>query len=226
MGIRVLCPNGHKLNLKASQAGKRGICPHCGAKFQIPAADAPVGQNEPAAPTPTTAAVAEPKPAPPPAPPSEVPWYGCPPSGGQYGPIRLQLLRQWLDEGRVTHDSLVWREGWLQWAPVQEALAELAPSGPPSKPAAWSGVAPQQPLEPREPSEVAPPSLPRILVRKDRSDNVAADVPAAFPPVIEPARSVVRGGRRRRRRSVQLVAWLTVAVVVLVIIFAWVLLNH
>ena len=38
MGIRVYCPNGHKLNVKDSQAGRRGICPHCGAKFTIPAA--------------------------------------------------------------------------------------------------------------------------------------------------------------------------------------------
>lgn len=36
MGIRFYCPNGHKLNVKAFQAGMRGICPYCGAKVQIP----------------------------------------------------------------------------------------------------------------------------------------------------------------------------------------------
>ena len=36
MGIRFYCPNGHKLNVKAFLAGRRGICPHCGAKVQIP----------------------------------------------------------------------------------------------------------------------------------------------------------------------------------------------
>lgn len=36
MGIRFYCPNGHKLNVKSFQAGRRGICPHCGAKVQIP----------------------------------------------------------------------------------------------------------------------------------------------------------------------------------------------
>jgi len=36
MGIRFYCPNGHKLNVKAFQAGKRGICPHCGASVDIP----------------------------------------------------------------------------------------------------------------------------------------------------------------------------------------------
>ncbi|MEZ6119247.1 MAG: DUF4339 domain-containing protein [Pirellulaceae bacterium] len=36
MGIRFLCPNGHKLNVKDFLAGKRGICPDCGAKFIVP----------------------------------------------------------------------------------------------------------------------------------------------------------------------------------------------
>jgi hypothetical protein len=45
MGIRFSCPNGHSLHVKEFLAGKRGICPSCGAKFVIPAA------NEPAEPT-------------------------------------------------------------------------------------------------------------------------------------------------------------------------------
>lgn len=36
MGIRFYCPNGHKLNVKEFQAGQRGICPKCHAKFDIP----------------------------------------------------------------------------------------------------------------------------------------------------------------------------------------------
>ncbi len=31
MGIKFLCPNGHKLNVKSFLAGKRAICPRCGA---------------------------------------------------------------------------------------------------------------------------------------------------------------------------------------------------
>ena len=38
MGIRFLCPNGHKLNVKEFLAGKRGICPQCDAKFLVPTA--------------------------------------------------------------------------------------------------------------------------------------------------------------------------------------------
>jgi hypothetical protein len=36
MGIRFYCPNGHRLHVKSFQAGKRGICPHCDARFRIP----------------------------------------------------------------------------------------------------------------------------------------------------------------------------------------------
>jgi hypothetical protein len=36
MGIRFSCPNGHRLNVKNFLAGKRGVCPQCGAKFIIP----------------------------------------------------------------------------------------------------------------------------------------------------------------------------------------------
>ena len=36
MGIRLQCPNGHKVHVKAFLAGKRGVCPQCGATFDIP----------------------------------------------------------------------------------------------------------------------------------------------------------------------------------------------
>lgn len=39
MGIRFLCPNGHKLNVKSFLAGKRAICPDCGARVLVPFPD-------------------------------------------------------------------------------------------------------------------------------------------------------------------------------------------
>ena len=42
-------------------------------------------------------------------------WYVQPPSGGQYGPASGDIMRTWIAEGRVTRDSLVWREGWAEW---------------------------------------------------------------------------------------------------------------
>ncbi len=57
MGIRFTCPDCTKrLNVKAFLAGKRGICPHCGAKVEIPYQTQP----EEAAAAPTAAPVASP----------------------------------------------------------------------------------------------------------------------------------------------------------------------
>lgn len=36
MGIKFHCPNGHKLNVKAFLAGKKGVCPKCGTGVRIP----------------------------------------------------------------------------------------------------------------------------------------------------------------------------------------------
>ncbi len=213
MGIRFYCPNGHKLNVKAFQAGRRGICPYCGSKFLIPSqstrrsskeeravrralaaafpgvnpasgdiasgisGNMPVGSAQASAPnpslsTPTLAAsnagadispqqtnyspqpdgagtgLASPilptpavsaanvlttfslddpslalrqeRPADPFIEAGDVVWYVRPPSGGQYGPATGKLMRQWLAEGRISPDTLVWREGWRDW---QRALA-------------------------------------------------------------------------------------------------------
>src|SRR5690606_7664695 len=61
MGIRFTCPQGHSLNVKAELAGKRGVCPQCGAKVQIPIPEAKTSpQNDPiptvVVPSPTDAA--------------------------------------------------------------------------------------------------------------------------------------------------------------------------
>jgi len=64
MGIVAFCPNQHRIKVKDHLAGKKGVCPHCGARFRIPTASEPVAPAEPslpatpAAPVPTPAASA------------------------------------------------------------------------------------------------------------------------------------------------------------------------
>lgn len=36
MGIVAFCPHGHRVKVKDHLAGKKGICPTCGARFRIP----------------------------------------------------------------------------------------------------------------------------------------------------------------------------------------------
>jgi len=195
MGIRFYCPNGHKLNVKAFQAGRRGICPYCGVSMMIPTestispnkstsgqggppggpstvqptsqpfgastasamahpATQPVSSSpaaatssvaptpvelsrspapaEPLAAAPTGAAsrgaVSSPMTGVPPDPLTEAPtavWYVRPAAGGQYGPATCEIMRTWLNEGRVGADSLVWREGWHDWQEAHQVFPQL-----------------------------------------------------------------------------------------------------
>ena len=224
MGIRFYCPNGHKLNVKEFQAGRRGICPYCGTKFLIPShstrksskedravrrafaasafpsintplqnTESGISGNMPAGSAQTS--TSQPSPLPPgiaaskseldvlpqptdyfsqqdggrtgfdshilptPADPTanilttfslddpsvalkqdvsadplseagDVVWYVRPPSGGQYGPATGKLMRQWLNEGRISPDTLIWREGWRDWQQAAAVFRQLRTSDP------------------------------------------------------------------------------------------------
>jgi hypothetical protein len=219
MGIRFNCPNGHKLNVKDFQAGRRGICPYCGAKFVIPtqstrksskeeraalralrtsvpvinpavgfAGTVPAGPSQmfsanpstsqtrtdpaqtgaeilsqspffsspqdvagsafglPVLPNPMdamTSSMLKPeslqnasessmqaRPADPFIEAGDVVWYVRPPSGGQYGPATSKLMRQWLAEGRIGPNTLVWREGWRDWQQASEVFHQLRKNYP------------------------------------------------------------------------------------------------
>jgi hypothetical protein len=52
-------------------------------------------------------------------------WYVRPPSGGQYGPADGQVFHGWLQDNRVSPDSLVWRDGWPQWQLAGDVFVEL-----------------------------------------------------------------------------------------------------
>lgn len=161
MGIRFACHVcGKHLNIKRELAGRRGICPGCHARFRIPLEDAersaPIESKESMQSRPlASSAVAGAAPAVPPgsrrqeqapaviqqadlastslledAP--DATWYVRPPSGGQYGPASNDILKEWIEEGRVAATALLWRDGWPQWRDAGEALPELAdqlPSG-------------------------------------------------------------------------------------------------
>ena len=156
MGIRFYCPNGHKLNVKAFQAGKTGICPQCGAKMQIPLkstrsptrpwesrrkqkearaaaaekADVAAESSAPPVPPAGTATVAgsASKLPDPLADAADVVWYVRPASGGQYGPAKSDVMRSWIGEGRVASDTLVWREGWREWRDAGNVFPQLSPN--------------------------------------------------------------------------------------------------
>jgi len=174
MGIRFNCPNGHKLNVKSFLAGKRGICPHCGAKVLIPRESTRPSSKElreaqaaGGGPKPTPrplpmnhgAGGAEPATSTPADPIAEAPdavWYVRPPSGGQYGPAPGETMRRWIAEGRVSADTMVWRDGWPDWKLASAVFPDLAAGGS-SIP---TGIQPTDDRESQTSSAGSSPSFP------------------------------------------------------------------
>ena len=187
MGIKFHCPQGHKLNVKAFLAGKKGVCPKCGTRVRIPTASEPglgdadddeeaggsaaalpgngsakaaggaaIATAAPAMPAAVMPAAPVPAPTLPmpaprapamPAQPAPLPttsvgdpiaeapgaiWYVRPPSGGQFGPARGDVMRKWIAEGRVSSDSLVWREGWSDWQNAGKLFPNLQAANTPA----------------------------------------------------------------------------------------------
>ena len=115
MGIRFSCPNGHKLHVKNFLAGKRGVCPECGVTVDIPAVGIHRQPPGPAAATqsvnPTTVAASTFT-----TPPEDgAEWFVRSPSGEQFGPAAESVFREWIEQGRVTENCLVLKEGWRDW---------------------------------------------------------------------------------------------------------------
>ncbi len=113
------------VNLRPAPAQKPSPTPSPGqpgpAAATTPAPTTLAAPTTPAAPTqPATPEPADPI--------SEAPdmiWYVRPPSGGQFGPAAGELMRTWLSEGRVSADSLVWREGWRDWQEAGKVFPKL-----------------------------------------------------------------------------------------------------
>jgi hypothetical protein len=140
MGIRFLCPNGHKLNVKTDLAGKRAICPDCGAKLVVPAAGtAPsesslqnlsvIGRATAAPGPPHNTAATDPSVAPAS---QTIVWYVHSESGDQLGPLERDELATWIVDGRVTAETYLWRVGWPDWRTASNAAHELPAPLPPT----------------------------------------------------------------------------------------------
>ncbi|MGI5832903.1 MAG: DUF4339 domain-containing protein [Thermoguttaceae bacterium] len=152
MGIRCHCPNGHKLNVKTEQAGKIGICPKCGVRFQIPLestrisrsqrqeasdlaenATRPAGQDAPLEMSPPNETLSAAPAAKPDA------WYIQGGDGREYGPVTLGVIRNWIAEHRVAASTLVWKEGSSEKKEARNVFPEFATAPPPIPTSAPSG---------------------------------------------------------------------------------------
>ena len=154
MGIKFLCPNGHKLNVKTELAGRKGRCPSCGVSLLVPTESvvektvelaesdenrtiALTGTLVPkiessddpeykAAPDPTPMQSNEPLPV---GGSGDV-WYIQVPGGPQFGPATGDVVNDWIKERRIAPAMLVWKEGWSDWRVAGTVFNELSESFP------------------------------------------------------------------------------------------------
>lgn len=188
MGIRFLCPNGHKLHVKSHLAGRKGVCPTCGVKIVIPQ-DSVASSAAPSV-APTQAASA----------PASAGWFVRGADGDQYGPAPEELFESWIEEGRIAGDTWIWREGWPEWRQASDALPGRIP------PAASPAPSPPQPA----PSEPAPePEAFRPVVTGETAwpaaaaDDEDAGEPAGFAIDVERADSISRLRKTHTRRQLK-----------------------
>lgn len=85
-------------------------------------------------------------------------WYVIIPSGERFGPAQTEVMRQWLETGRVSADCLVWRDGWADWQQAGAVFPQFRNSLPAA--AAISGPSRSEPIIP-----AAISALPRSTTR-------------------------------------------------------------
>jgi len=128
---------------------------------------------------------------------SESSWYVRPPSGGQYGPATTELLKKWIEEGRVAATALLWREGWPQWRDASEALPELIAKLPEND------------------ASSSPASAP---ISNSRQPAVASAKPIEVEPTPLTGKADIGTNRRKQsHRRIYLIGVLTVLVVTLIV---------
>lgn len=147
----------------------------------------------------------------------EATWYVRPPSGGQYGPAPGGLFREWLSEGRVTANSLVWRTGWTEWQLASAVFPRLAVASglPPAH--AVRGTAPQSTTLPTAAAVggVGPSGTPM------RGSFVRVGEELSEDPVVQQ-----RQRRQREKRNMLLASGILFMIVVMLLIALIVVLSR
>jgi hypothetical protein len=171
----------------------------------------------------------------------ELQWYVVPPTGTDpFGPADGPTMQQWIGQGRVAPNSLVWRQDWTDWRKAgtvwSQLLLNVAAEAEREKPRLRPTPAPQfsaLPL-PSMPVETPPPQSlpPRAAIPMAATPNPtqllppAARVPASPPPPTAGSAPVGDGLYYPPRRSSlywAIVAMLVVAIIALAIILVYLL---
>ncbi|TWT54726.1 hypothetical protein Pla22_23780 [Rubripirellula amarantea] len=190
-----LAPNGSSESLKGSSSGSNSSV----ATAQAAQAAQPAQVSQA---TPADLLMDDP----------EATWYVRPPSGGQYGPATSDVLRQWIDEGRVAASALLWRDGWPQWRAASETLPGLATRFPGAGTGGDSGTAsPSKSVVAANGHATTPSNAPEVVrsVTPDAASQVPSPIPAtAEPPSLSGRAEVGTVRRERNGRRIMMIVLL------------------
>ena len=217
MGIKFRCPNGHKLHVKSFLAGKKGVCPKCGIKVDVPAATNSDDPDD--APTPPGGIQLGPAPAaslfPTPAQPLASPdTYAAPPAIYTPPPEPFGLPSAALPQPAAPYAA----GGRTYARPIPIPMPTPALFPVPSAPVAGS----PQPVPGAAP--LGDPYAGMLLNtgRTEWNPNAPLAVPAAGPLVHEPHLPVKRGGLNLGKNGTILLVFVAV---VLVVALVWSILK-
>ena len=65
---------------------------------------------------------------------SDSPWYYTDANGQQQGPFPVEQIKQFVSNGIITHQTLLWQEGLENWVPANEVSGIFATPAPPPAP--------------------------------------------------------------------------------------------
>jgi len=144
-------------------------------------------------------------------------WYVRPAGGGQFGPASAEIMRNWLDEGRVGANALVWRAGWTEWRSAAAAFPQLGP---------------QLPAPAMQPGGTAPGALANGMpplpvghaVQSVAPSPATLRPPELNPPDIPPLAQAAL--KRRRKKDLRLIASAILVAVSLILVIVLVLVSR
>lgn len=143
-------------------------------------------------------------------------WYVRPTTGGQYGPASSTDFHAWLEEKRISRDSLVWRDGWQDWIPAETAFNDyFGPAQDPLSqlPAAVPATQMQE-LDGQMAADTVHSNISEPPVFRDFAEGTSSTQPIA--PSLSEKNRLNRKQRRKRNHAI-MVAVLSVVAVTLII---------
>ncbi|GAB2496243.1 RDD family protein [Pseudoxanthomonas sangjuensis] len=87
-------------------------------------------------------------------------WFYTDAEQQRLGPLSTDELKRFFRDGTITPDTLVWRDGMLQWRPLGELAAQLGLVETPPAAAGIHAAAPASPPQPPQPPMPPPPPAP------------------------------------------------------------------